>query len=171
MNIVLLSVGVALFAISTVLIGYSVGASSGKPKTDEPVGIAATASPVPTYAPIVTQTAPSVPEAATPNASILIPGFDKLTVKGLTLNAGNIKNSAQNSCYLVAALLMPDSAEVYRSGYLAPGQTLGNAVMASPLAPGTYEGATVRYYCYTLDNLTPLNGADISITLEVSANE
>jgi hypothetical protein len=99
--------------------------------------------------------------------TIAIPGFKKLTAEGQTLKAGAITNPEQNACYFVVTLIMPGGAELYRSTYLAPGQSLGDVEMLVPLAAKSYEDVTARYSCYTMDELQPLNGADIAFTLEV----
>jgi hypothetical protein len=99
--------------------------------------------------------------------TIAIPGFKKLTAEGQTLHAGAITNPEQNGCYFVVTLIMPGGAELYRSTYLAPGESLGDVDTLVPLAAGAYEGVTAKYSCYTMDDLKPLNGADITLTLEV----
>jgi hypothetical protein len=99
--------------------------------------------------------------------TIAIPGFKRLTVEGQTLHAGAITNPEQNACYFIVTLIMPGGAELYRSTYLAPGKSLGDVETLVPLAAKAYEDVTARYSCYTLDDLKPLNGADINFTLEV----
>jgi hypothetical protein len=99
--------------------------------------------------------------------TIAIPGFKKLTATGQTLKAGAITNPEQNACYFVVTLIMPGGAELYRSSYLAPGQSLGDVEMLVSPSPNVYEDVTARYSCYTMGDLKPLNGADINFTLEV----
>jgi hypothetical protein len=99
--------------------------------------------------------------------TIAIPGFKRLTAEGQTLHAGAITNPEQNACYFIVTLIMPGGAELYRSTYLAPGQSLGDVETLVPLTPKAYEDVTARYSCYTIDELKPLNGADINFTLEV----
>jgi hypothetical protein len=103
-----------------------------------------------------------------PAGSIAIPGFDRLTVQGRTLQAGVISNPVQNACYFIVTILLEDGTEIYRSGILAPGQSVGAVELAKTLEPGTYEGVVARYQTYALENLQPLNGADVEFILEVS---
>jgi hypothetical protein len=99
--------------------------------------------------------------------TIAIPGFKRLTAEGQTLKADAITNPEQNACYFVVTLIMPGGAELYRSSYLAPGQSLGDVEMLVTLAAKTYKDVTARYSCFTMDELKPLKGADITFTLEV----
>jgi len=101
------------------------------------------------------------------SGSISVPGFEQLTVQGATLHAGAISNPSRNSCYFIVALMLADGTEVFRSGILAPGQSVGSVELTQPPPPGKYEGATALYSCYTLETVQPLNGADITFTLEV----
>ena len=62
---------------------------------------------------------------------------------------------------------MPDGQEVFHSGILAPGQSLDTITLGFHIDPGIYDDAVVRYSCYALDTMQPLNGADIEFILEV----
>lgn len=166
MNIIVLLVCTAAVALASVFIGYSFGSAS-------------TAASAPTTASVPLQIVPSVstptpaqeaPQAATQGATegyISVPGFERLTVNGQTLHAAAISNAASNNCYFVVSLLLPDGSEVYRSSYLAPGQSLGDVELSRVLAAGVYAATTVRYSCYATEDMRQLNGADIAFTLEV----
>ena len=166
MNIIVLLVCTAAVALASVFIGYSFGSAS-------------TAASAPTTASVPLQIVPSVstpapaqetPQTATRGATegyISIPGFERLTANGQTLHAAVVSNSAGNGCYFVVSFILPDGSEVYRSSYLAPGQSLGDVELSTPLAAGTYPGVTARYSCYAIDDMRQLNGADIAFTLEV----
>jgi hypothetical protein len=101
--------------------------------------------------------------------SIAIPGFDRLT-----LAAGEMEqtvafyNPEKNECYFVLTMYLPDMTEIYHSSKLAPGESLESIVLPGPLEEGVYEGATLRYACYSFDDLQPLNGADVNFVLEVT---
>ena len=162
-NIVILAVCMAAVTLSAVLIGYSFGASSA-------AAVAAPAAREYEMSAVMPTVSPEASPAATPGyvaGSIAVPGFERLTAEGQTLHAAAVANPAQNNCYFVAAVVMPNGTEVYRSSYLAPGQSLGDVQLSEAVAPGTYEGAVVRYFCYAVADMKPLNGADISFVLEV----
>jgi|LSQX01.3.fsa_nt_gb hypothetical protein len=161
-NIIILAVCMAAVTLSAVLIGYSFGSSRA-------AAVAAPAAAV-AFQELTPAPAPETPQAATQGftaGSIAVPGFERLTAEGQTLHAAGVSNSEQNSCYFVVSIILPDGSEVYRSSYLAPGQSLGDVELSKPLAPGTYEGAVARYSCFDLADMRPLNGADISFVLEV----
>lgn len=65
------------------------------------------------------------------------------------------------------SLFLPGRAEIYRSGLLPPGKELNSIELLRPLEVGTYEGAFIRYACLSLENMEPLNGAEMNFTLEV----
>jgi hypothetical protein len=63
--------------------------------------------------------------------------------------------------------MLADGTEIYRSGIISPGESMGAVNLTKPLAPGRYEGAVARYSCYALGTMQTLNGADITFILEV----
>ena len=161
MSVIILAVCVVVIALAAVLAGYYIGAG----RTAEPARAAALM--IEDTAP---RSAPPVMEIIEPPAqsgSIAVPGFDRLIVRGRMLDAEHIHNPERNVCYFVVSITLADGLEVYRSGVLAPGQSVGVVELSSELAPGAYEGVTARYSAFSLDSLSPLNGADIDFILEV----
>ena len=164
MNIFILAGCMAAVALVSVFVGYSFNAANVP--ADAPMIAAATthtgdATPAPAQIPI------EIIDPPVPAGSIAVPGFERLTARGRMLQADVISNPARNACYFVVSVMLDDGAEVYRSGVLAPGQTVGVVELVRALTPGTYEGAVARYSAYDLETMTPLNGADIAFTLEV----
>jgi hypothetical protein len=98
---------------------------------------------------------------------ISVPGFERLTVHGRVLDAANIYNPEQNACYFIVSVMLADGMEVFRSGILTPGQNVGIIELPNSITAGVYEHATARYSAFSIENLSPLNGADITFTLEV----
>lgn len=161
-NIIILGVCMAAVTLSAVLIGYSFG-SSHAAAVVAPAAVAALQEVTP--APVQ-----ETPQAATQGitaGSIAVPGFERLKAEGQTLHAAGVSNPTQNTCYFIVSIILPDGSEVYRSSYLAPGQSLGDVELSKPLTPGTYEGAVARYSCFAIADMRPLNGADVSFVLEV----
>jgi hypothetical protein len=162
MSIMLLAACVVAIVLAVLLIGYTYGLSVA----------AVCACPAVTIEPITRElslasTSTPTPQQVIPDGSIAIPGFERLTVQGNSLDATGIHNPARNACYFVVSLLLENGTEIYRSEILSPGQFLGIAELKTPLAPGIYERAIIRYSCFALETMQPLNGADITFTLEV----
>ena len=163
LNILIIAGCMVLIALTAVFIGYTVGAA--RVSADDatvPVGLfIEESSPTPALPPIEIIEPPAL------SGSIAVPGFERLTVRGRMPQADNIGNPASNTCYFVVTLLLADGSKFYRSGVLGPGQSVGVVELANATPAGTHEGAVARYSAYSLDNLTPLNGADIAFVLEV----
>lgn len=103
------------------------------------------------------------------NDSIAIPGYE-----GLSLNANSKKqalclpNPAQNTCYFKISLLLEDGTLLWQSELIEPGATSEPIVLQTELEEGTYPRAILHYSCFEMNkDLTPLNGAEIKVTLRV----
>lgn len=96
---------------------------------------------------------------------IAIPGYKSITIDaGKTDVKVNFVNPEDNPCYFVISLLLDNGATLYQSKMIKPGFGLYDIRLSEPLAAGEYP-ATIRYDTYSLDNLSPLNGAAVKITL------
>jgi len=169
MNLLALSLCMVAIALGAVFIGYNYGASATAaripPSTPPPQPIDQPITTQPTEDEEIEPTEPELPFL--PNGSISIPGFEVLTVQNGKLQADKIINPIQNECYFLVSVLLEGGTEIYRSGILAPNQSVGSVALILPLISGTYENAIVRYSCYDIETMQPLNGADIKFTLEV----
>ena len=162
MNIFIIAACFAVVALAAVLAGYSFGVSRGQGDAVPAAALLLEDNvPIPATIPI------EIIEPPAPAGSIAVPGFERLTVRGRMLDAEHIHNPARNNNYFVVSLKLADGTEIYRSGVLAPGQTVGIVELPNAITPGTYEGAVAQYNAFSLDNLTPLNGAEIAFVLEV----
>ena len=115
-------------------------------------------------------TAPAAPtaQATAPEGSITIPGFDKLQIAASTgQQAAPFYNPAGNACYFVISLFLPSGEEIFRSGLVAPGESLSTMALASVPPAGAYKNSILRYSCYSLDSMQPMNGADVKLTIEI----
>ncbi len=102
------------------------------------------------------------------SGSISIPGFERIIIKAGQLNQEiKLYNPQKNNCYFQISIYLSEGTEIFRSGLLAPGKALNSIKLAHALQQGTYKGAFLRYSCYSIADLQPLNGADINFTLEV----
>ena len=99
--------------------------------------------------------------------SISIPGYEKLSfAAGKTAQAVNLKNPPENACTFVLTLTLEDGETLWTGEALSPGEAFTRITLSRALSAGEY-GATLRYDCFsTIDN-SPLNGAEIQLTLSV----
>ena len=109
------------------------------------------------------------PPMAGDQPGIAIPGYKSLALKaGQTEQSVNLYNPAENNCYFVMTLLLPDGTQIWQSKMVEPGKGLYEITLDQPVEAGTYENSTLKYECYRMDEqLTPLNGSEIRLTLEV----
>jgi hypothetical protein len=155
----------AVVVAAAVLAGYVFGSSRSEDNTGEAVAAVALLEEPATAPPATIPI--EIIEPPVPAGSIAVPGFERLTVRGQTLFADNISNPARNDCYFIVVISLADGTEIFRSGILAPGQSVGTAELAHTLTPGIYENVIARYSAYARENLQPLNGADVKFLMEV----
>lgn len=156
-----LSLGV-LCAVAFILLAGMVGYHMGAGATT-PAPAAEASLPVP-----AASSATPTAQATAPEGSITIPGFDRLQMAATTAQqAAPFYNPEGNNCYLVLSLFLPSGEEIFRSGLVPPGESLPTMTLASVPPAGTYESSILRYSCYSLDSMQPLNGADVKLTIEI----
>ena len=106
-----------------------------------------------------------------PVGSIAIPGYEKLTFQaGERTQYVSLSNPAENDCYFVISILLPDGTELYRSGIIAPGTVIDCLRLNFAPVAGIYENAILRYSCWedgADGELSEINGANTVFTLEV----
>ena len=107
-------------------------------------------------------------EANTGNGeNIAIPGYEKLSfAAGKTAQTVNLKNPPENACTFVLSLTLDDGTTLWTGEALSPGEAFTRITLTKALDAGSYA-ATLHYDCYTIEDNTPLNGAEIQLTLEV----
>ena len=100
--------------------------------------------------------------------SIAIPGYEALQLKAQqTEQSIYLYNPEGNSCIFVISLYL-DDIMLFETAPIDPGAELNSITLLQRLPAGTYEGATLRYSCFDCaDTTRELNGADISLKLEV----
>ena len=101
--------------------------------------------------------------------SIAIPGYEKLTfAAGQTEQAVNLINPPQNACAFVLTLTLDgdgDGEALWTGVPLFPGEAFTTVNLVRALDAGEYP-ATLRYDCYSITDASPLNGAEIKLTIE-----
>ena len=98
---------------------------------------------------------------------IAIPGFDRITISANTTDVHvNLGNPDSNTCGFIISLELEDGTVLFTSGLLLPGEALSDITLSEALSPGEYA-AVVKYEAYDAADLSPLNTAEVSITLVV----
>jgi len=99
--------------------------------------------------------------------SIIIPGTDHITINAATTTVTlNLGNPSGNTCLFVISLELEGGTVLYTSAMLAPGDTVGEVTLSQGLSPGTYT-VVIRYETYDQDDLSPLNSAEVVVTMFV----
>ena len=99
--------------------------------------------------------------------NIAIPGYEKLSfAAGKTAQAVNLKNPPENACTFVLTLTLEDGETLWTGKALSPGEAFTRITLSKTLDAGDYP-ATLHYDCFSLQDNTPLNGAEIQLTIEV----
>ncbi len=100
--------------------------------------------------------------------SIAIPGYEVLELQANSKKQVlSLPNPAQNVCYFQISLYLEDGTLLWTSELIAPGTTSKQISLIKPLDKGTYPNAILRYSCFKMDGITPLNGAETKLTLWV----
>lgn len=100
--------------------------------------------------------------------SIAIPGYEVLELKANSATQVlSLQNPAQNVCYFQISLYLEDGTLLWQSELIAPGDVSEPIALTKSLEPGTYRNAILKYSCFKMDGVTPLNGAETKLTLWV----
>ena len=98
--------------------------------------------------------------------NIAIPGYERLSfAAGKTAQTVNLKNPPENACTVVLTLSMEDGETLWTGKALSPGEAFTRITLTRALDAGEYP-ATLHYDCFSLQDNTPLNGAEIQLTIE-----
>ncbi len=118
------------------------------------------------------QAVPSETQSVTQSAqadssNINIPGYEALDFKaGETKQDSRFHNPAENACYFRLTLTL-DGETLWQSDYIAPGEKVGEITLSRALDKGEYQ-AKLNYECFTLQDKSPLNGAEIDLAINVN---
>ena len=88
------------------------------------------------------------PPMAGDQPGIAIPGYKSLSLKaGQTEQSVNLYNPAENECYFVMTLLLPDGTQIWKSKMVEPGKGLYEITLDQPVEAGVYENSSLKYEC------------------------
>lgn len=114
------------------------------------------------------------------NPNISIPGYESLSFKaGTKKQSVNFHDPEENTCYFRISLVLEadegtgadkaagaEDTVLWTSELLEPGESVKSIRLERELESGDYP-AVIKYECFSLRDNTPLNGANISVTLQV----
>lgn len=101
------------------------------------------------------------------SGNIHIPGFEALDFKADTEKQSvPFHNPKNNACYFRLTLTL-DGETLWQSGDIAPDEKVGEIKLSHALDKGDYA-AKLKYDCFTLQDKTPLNGAEIDLAINVN---
>lgn len=99
---------------------------------------------------------------------IAIPGYETLYfLAGRTRQSVDFSNPKENACLFRLSLALDSGETLWTSENLKPGKSVKTLTLSRPLNAGEYV-ATLKYDCFSLTDNTPLNGAEIALTIEVA---
>lgn len=102
----------------------------------------------------------------TDSGNIKIPGYESLSFTAdKTEQSVKLTNPAENACLFRLNLII-DGETLWTSGEIKPGETVEKLNLSRALSKGAYP-AVLKYECFTLQDKTPLNGAEIKLNIEV----
>ena len=100
--------------------------------------------------------------------SIAIPGYEGLEMKANSKKQSLcLPNPPQNVCYFQIYLYLEDGTLLWQSALIEPGAISEPIILTQELNKGTYPNAILKYACFKMDGVTPLNGAQTKLTLWV----
>ena len=114
------------------------------------------------------------------NPNISIPGYESLSFKaGTKKQSVNFHDPEENTCFFRISLVLEadegtgadkaagaEDTVLWTSELLEPGESVKSIRLERELESGDYP-AIIKYECFSLRDNTPLNGANISVTLQV----
>ena len=99
--------------------------------------------------------------------NIAIPGYETLSLAaGKKTQTVYLKNPPENAAAFVMTLALDDGTALWTGEALQPGEAFTRITLSRALRAGEYP-ATLRYDCFSLNDNTPLNGAEVKLTIEV----
>lgn len=107
-------------------------------------------------------------DAGGASSGIQIPGYPSISLPADTREvAVALLNPEGNPCYFTFELALRDSGEVlYTSQLVPPGQAIYEITLSRPLEAGEYD-AVIRISTTSLEDGSPMNGANVETVLTV----
>ena len=117
---------------------------------------------------------PEPSESTSEPVEKLTDGIDLPGYQWIPLSSGKLEqeqtfpNPPQNFCYIRVSLRLEDGTVLWTSELIAPGESSAPVILSEPLEKGEYKNAVLKYECFRMDDdLSPLNGGEVKLTLKV----
>ena len=92
--------------------------------------------------------------------SISVPGYAQMDfVADQKEQTTRLRNPWQNSCYLKISLVLEDGTVIWKSDFLAPGESAKKIILEKTLSKGTYDNVSLKYECFAMNKKAELNDA------------
>lgn len=107
-----------------------------------------------------------LPKDEEEEVGIKIPGYPSITIAKESEHVRMaLVNPEGNPCYFKFVIVLNDTGEqIFESKYVAPGDAITDVALTRPLEEGEYN-ATIQITTIALDQVTPLNGANVETVL------
>jgi len=96
-----------------------------------------------------------------------IPGFDKIIFKADSKKQNILLyNPDKNNCYFQISIIMEDGTVLWKSDMIKPSEKLESIELNKKIEKGIFS-ATIKYDCFSLEDKSALNGAEVKIVINV----
>ena len=104
--------------------------------------------------------------ASSDSSKIDIPGFESVTLKADETEQTTPFFNPENNVCLFRLTLSVEGEDIWTSDYISPGEKAESMMLSHELTAGEYQ-AKLKYDCFTIEDKSPLNGAEIDLTVKV----
>lgn len=111
---------------------------------------------------------PNKDETGGEKKGIQIPGYPSISLPADKTDVQiALLNPDGNRCYFTFEIVLDDTGEtIYTSKMVPPGKAVTNITLSKPLPAGNYK-ATIKITTASVENLSPMNGANVKTELIV----
>lgn len=96
-----------------------------------------------------------------------IPGFDKITFKADSEKQNILfYNPDKNNCYFQISIITDDGTVLWKSDLVKPSEKIESIELNKKIEKGSFS-AIIKYDCFTLEDKSSLNGAEVKVTIDV----
>lgn len=97
---------------------------------------------------------------------IKIPAIESLSLKANQISQTvNLENPAENNCFFKISVFLSDGTMIYQSDLIKPEDKISEINLIQKLERGIYSDCLIVYDCFSLDDETALNSAEIRIKI------
>jgi len=98
--------------------------------------------------------------------SIKIPAIESLSLQADKIPQNvTFENPADNNCYFRISVLLSDETMIYQSNLIKPEEKITEINLTQTLKRGVYSDCLIIYDCFSLEDQSDLNSAEIKIKI------